>query len=80
MIERYRWLKLPFIGCDGLPKTGQAWVRSGVLAATVFAPANTGQAMEMLFNALGKNQEQPEMALTAPSSIPALGELKPKAS
>src|SRR3984885_9153347 len=34
--ERERWLKLPFTGCDGLPKTGQAWVRSGLLAATVF--------------------------------------------
>src|SRR6266705_3110960 len=25
--ERERWLKLPFTGCDGLPKTGQSWVR-----------------------------------------------------
>jgi len=35
-VDRERWLKLPFTGCDGLPKTGQAWVRSGLLAATVF--------------------------------------------
>jgi len=77
-MERDRWMKLPFTGCDGLPKTGQTWVRSGVLAATVFAPPNAGQAMEMLVNALGKGQEQPEMALTPPSSIPPLGELKPK--
>jgi ribose transport system substrate-binding protein len=46
--DRDRWLKLPFTGCDGLPNTGQAWVRSGVLAATVFVPPNTGQALEML--------------------------------
>ena len=26
--DRERWLELPFTGCDGLPKTGQAWVRS----------------------------------------------------
>jgi len=78
-LERDRWLKLPFTGCDGLPKTGQAWVRSGVLAATVFAPPNTGQAIEMLHHALAKGQEQPELALTEPSSIPALAELKPKA-
>jgi ribose transport system substrate-binding protein len=77
-LERDRWLKLPFTGCDGLPKTGQAWVQSGVLAATVFAPANTGQAMEMLHQALSRKQEQPELALTKPSSIPPLGELKPK--
>ena len=30
-IDRDRWLKLPFIGCDGLPNTGQAWVRRGSL-------------------------------------------------
>jgi len=77
-LERDRWLKLPYAGCDGLPKTGQAWVRSGLLAATVFAPPNTGQAMDMLYQALGQGQEQPEMALTEPSSIPPLEELKPK--
>jgi ribose transport system substrate-binding protein len=24
---RERWLDVPYIGCDGVPKTGQAWVR-----------------------------------------------------
>src|SRR5947209_12977111 len=43
-LERDRWLRLPFTGCDGLPKTGQCWVRSGILAATVFVPPNAGQA------------------------------------
>src|SRR5271154_1594905 len=33
--EAERWLRLPYLGCDGLPKTGQAWVQSGLLAATV---------------------------------------------
>ena len=77
--ERDRWLKLPFTGCDGLPKTGAAWILSGLLAATVFAPPNTGQAIEMLVQALSKGQELPERALTAASSIPPLSELKPKA-
>jgi ABC-type sugar transport system substrate-binding protein len=76
--ERDRWLKLPFTGCDGLPKTGYAWVLSGLLAATVFAPPNSGQAIEMLHRALTKGQELPERALTAPSSVPPLAELKPK--
>ena len=76
--ERDRWLKLPFTGCDGLPKTGQAWVRSGLLAATVFAPPNTGQAIEMLFHAFSKGQPPPDRALTPASSIPPLTELKPK--
>ena len=49
--EKERWLSLPYTGCDGLPKTGQSWVRSGLLAATVFVPPNAGEAIEMLFNA-----------------------------
>lgn len=70
--ERERWLKLPFTGCDGLPKTGQAWVRSGMLAATVFVPPNAGQAIEMLVEALQNRKRPPERVLTAPVSIPAL--------
>jgi ribose transport system substrate-binding protein len=76
--ERDRWLKLPFTGCDGLPKTGAAWVASGELAATVFAPPNAGQAIEMLVQALSRGQELPERALTPPSSIPPLATLKPR--
>ena len=45
---RDRWLSIPFLGCDGVPKTGQAWVRSGILAATVIAPPLAGQGLEML--------------------------------
>ena len=76
--EQERWLKLPFTGCDGLPKTGQAWVRSGLLAATIYVPPNTGQAIEMLVQALQNKKPQPERALTAATSIPALDELKPR--
>ena len=75
--DRERWLKLPFTGCDGLPKTGASWVRSGLLAATVFVPPNTGQAIEMLFQAIQSGQPTPERALTVPASIPALEKLKP---
>jgi ribose transport system substrate-binding protein len=74
--ERERWLKLPFTGCDGLPKTGEAWVRSGLLAATVFVPPNTGQAIEMLVDAIRSGKKPPERALTVPVSIPALDQLK----
>jgi len=73
--ERERWLKLPFTGCDGLPKTGQSWVRSGLLTATVFVPPNTGQAIDMLFQSLQNKKQLPERALTVPVSIPALSEL-----
>jgi ribose transport system substrate-binding protein len=76
--DQERWLKLPFTGCDGLPKTGQAWVRSGILAASVFVPPNTGQAMEMLSQAIQQGKKLPESALTVPVSIPPLAELKPR--
>ena len=76
-LEKERWLKLPFIGCDGLPKTGQAWVRSGILTATVFVPPNAGQAIEMLLQASQTKRPVPERVLTVPVSIPALTELKP---
>jgi ABC-type sugar transport system substrate-binding protein len=77
-LERERWLRLPFTGCDGLPKTGQTWVRSGLLTATVFVPPNTGLAIEMLVQGILHGKEQPERALTVPSSIPLLGELAPR--
>lgn len=73
--ERERWLRLPFTGCDGLPKTGQAWVRSGLLTATVFVPPNAGQAIEMLVDALQNKKIPAERVMTAPSSIPSLEEL-----
>ena len=73
--ERERWLKLPFTGCDGLPTTGQAWVRSGLLAATVFVPPNTGQAIEMLVEAIQNKKIPAERVVTAAVSIPALDAL-----
>ena len=76
--ERERWLKLPFTGCDGLPKTGQAWVRSGMLAATVFVPPNAGQAIELLVDAIQNKKNPPERVVTAAVSIPALDALTRK--
>lgn len=76
--ERDRWLKLPFTGCDGLPKTGQAWVRSGLLAATIFVPPNTGQAIEMLVDALQNRKMPAERVMTTAVSIPALDALTRK--
>jgi ribose transport system substrate-binding protein len=76
--ERERWLKLPFTGCDGLPKTGQSWVRSGLLAATIFVPPNAGQAIEMLVDALQNKKMPAERVVTAAVSIPALDALSRK--
>ena len=74
--EKERWLSLPFLGCDGLPKTGQAWVREGLLAATIFVPPNTGQAIEMFVDALQRGKQPPERALTTAVSVPPLNDLK----
>jgi ribose transport system substrate-binding protein len=77
-IEKERWLALPFLGCDGLPSTGQAWVRSGQLTATIFIPPNSGQAIEMLVDALQNGKRPPERALTNAVSVPALESLRPR--
>jgi ribose transport system substrate-binding protein len=75
--ERERWLSIPYLGCDGLPKTGQSWVRSGLLTATIFIPPNAGQAIEMLVDALQHNKTLPERALTTVSSVPPIEALRP---
>jgi len=76
--ERDRWLKLPFTGCDGLPNTGQTWVRAGTLAATIFVPPNTGQAIETLVQALQQKKQPPERIMIPARSIPALDALTPR--
>lgn len=74
--EKERWRNLPFLGCDGLPKTGQAWVRDGLLTATIFVPPNTGQAIEMFVDALQRSKQPPDRALTVAVSVPPLSDLK----
>lgn len=76
--DRDRWLRLPYTGCDGLPKTGQAWVKNGTLAATIFVPPNAGQAIEMLVGAIRDRKSGPERALIDPVSIPLIAEIKPR--
>ena len=74
---RDRWLKAPFIGCDGLPGTGQAAVRRGLLAATVVIPANAGHAIEVLASSLRTGEQPPECINTGASSDPSITSLKP---
>lgn len=69
---RDRWLKLPYIGCDGLPNSGQAWVRRGLLTATIFVPPNAGTALEMLAEAIQNGAVTAERSIIAPVPIPAL--------
>ena len=77
---RERWLSLPFTGCDGLPKTGQEFVRRGLLAATVFVPPNTTLALELLAKATAQGIQPPEVTLTVPQSVPKIEELASKRS
>lgn len=72
---RDRWLALPYIGCDGVPKTGQSYVRSGLLAATVVIPPNTKPAIEILAESTQKGTQPPALSLTVPSSFPPLDQL-----
>jgi ribose transport system substrate-binding protein len=76
--EREKWLRLPFTGVDGLTKTGQGWVRTGTLAATVTVPTNAGQAICMLVEALKTGKDVPERSFTVPESFPAIEKLTPK--
>lgn len=73
--ERARWMKIPITGCDGMPKTGQAWVKNGMLAATIFIRPNTDLAMEMLVENFKTGAVLPERKSTEPESIPSLAEL-----
>ena len=67
---------LPFIGCDGVPRSGQEWVRQERLAATVVSPPLLGEAMQLLATALKSGSQPPENTLLAPSSFPAVKDLQ----
>src|ERR1022692_392586 len=78
--ERERWLQIPFTGCDGLPKTGQSWIRSGLLTATIYVRPNTDLALEMLTEAIRTGSQPPERKLTIPESLPSIEELADRAA
>ena len=73
--ERDSWLRLPYTGIDGVPKTGQAWVRGGALAATVIVPPTAGKAVTIMTQSLQTGVKPPERAFTTPESFPSLAEL-----
>jgi ABC-type sugar transport system substrate-binding protein len=75
--DQQRFVRLPYTGCDGVPKTGQAWVRSGLLAATVVVPPNAGLAVEMLVKAIQTGTQPSAQTLTKPASFPAIESLAP---
>jgi ABC-type sugar transport system substrate-binding protein len=74
--EKKQGSRLRFLGVDGLPRTGQAWVRQGVLTATVIIPAVTPRALDALVAAITKHTHQPERTLVAPESFPEPDKLR----
>lgn len=73
--EKTKWLSLPFIGCDGLPKTGQAWVRTGQLTATIIVPPMAGQAVQLMAHALRSGTTLAERTVTQLESYPPVAKL-----
>lgn len=68
---RKEWQKMAFLGCDGLPKTGQEWVRGNLLTATIFIPPNADQAIEMMVKSIASGVLPPERTYTIAKSFPA---------
>ena len=73
--ERDRWMRIPYTGVDGLPKTGQAWVRDGSLTATIAVPPNAGQALRLLNDAMQTGRSVSERTYTVAESIPSIEKL-----
>lgn len=71
------WSDVPFLGCDGLPKSGKRLVDRGELAATVVTPSNAGPAVELVARWLQEGVlPGPELLLSA-SSHPDPEQLAP---
>jgi len=67
---RQSWLQIPFLGCDGMPKTGQEWVRRGLLTATVLSPPTAPVAIDLIASFLHHGTMPPPRTVTESKSIP----------
>jgi len=77
LTERERWMSCPFTGSDGLEKTGQTWVRDGLLTATVVMPVSAPHALKLMLDFLVKPGQVPEQNWLTPESFPPLNQLRP---
>jgi ABC-type sugar transport system substrate-binding protein len=73
--DRELWLNTPFTGCDGVTKTGQDWVRRGLLRATIITAPAAGIALEILAKAVNAGSMPPDRTLIPPKSFPTIEEL-----
>jgi ABC-type sugar transport system substrate-binding protein len=76
--DRELWANTPFTGCDGVTKTGQEWVRRGLLKATIITAPAAGIALEILAKAVHSGSLPPDRTLIPPKSFPAVQELRAK--
>jgi ribose transport system substrate-binding protein len=76
--DREQWLSIPFTGCDGVTRTGQDWVRRGLLRATIITAPAAGIALEILAKAVKVGAMPPDRTLIPPRSFPAVEELRGK--
>ena len=72
-----QWSNLPFLGVDGLPKTGQAWVSKGSLTATVVVPPVAGPALELAVDALLRKVQPADLHQIPAHSFPSIESLRP---
>ena len=75
----HAWVNLPFLGVDGLPKTGQVWVTKGSMAATVVVPPVAGPALELAVEAVLKKTQPSETHFVSAHSFPGVESLRPVA-
>lgn len=69
-------LKVPLLGCDGLPQEGQRMVGDGTLAGTVVMPTTSARALELLA-AFWNDGRRADIVLLPPESHPPLDGIRP---
>jgi ABC-type sugar transport system substrate-binding protein len=68
---RPEWARLPFLGCDGLPKGGRLDVEQGRLAATITMPSCASPAIDLAVKWIRAGAVPPALTVLAPSGYPA---------
>jgi ribose transport system substrate-binding protein len=76
-MDRDDLFRIPVMGCDGVPGTGQAWVRAGHMVATVIIPPNAGTAITLMTRSLQTKIPPAEQAFTSAEPFPSLESMKP---
>ncbi|MGB7727597.1 MAG: substrate-binding domain-containing protein [Candidatus Acidiferrum sp.] len=76
-LDRELLTAIPVTGCDGVPSTGQGWVRTGHLKATIIVPPSCGKAIALMTRALQTKSQPSEHTYTVSESFPPVESLKP---